>query len=187
MDKIIYTILLDENNSIRDVINNSNNNIDDSSIKVLGQSILDRDNLKSEYVGNLYFNRYSYIYIRGKYLTIIDNKSIQSSLYNSLLISLILLVILEVIVYIVSMILTNWIIKPVISSFLKQKEFIEDASHELKTPLSVTIASSEVLEDNPKEIKWLNNIKSEANRMSILIKNLLELASLEKKETYILK
>lgn len=35
MDKIIYTILLDENNSIRDVINNSNNNIDDSSIKVL--------------------------------------------------------------------------------------------------------------------------------------------------------
>lgn len=174
MDKIIYTILLDENNFIRDVINNSSNNIDDSSIKVLEQSILDRDNLKSEYVGNLYFNRYrySYIYIRGKYLTIIDNKSIQSSLYNYLLISLILLVILEVIVYIVSMILTNWIIKPVIGSFLKQKEFIEDASHELKTPLSVTIASSEVLEDNPKEIKWLNNIRSEANRMSILIKNL---------------
>ena len=47
MDKIIYTILLDENNFIRDVINNSNNNIDDSSIKALGQSILDRDNLKS--------------------------------------------------------------------------------------------------------------------------------------------
>ena len=37
------------------------------------------------------------------------------------------------------------------------------------------------------EVKWLNNIKSEANRMNILIKNLLELASFEKKETYILK
>lgn len=187
MDKVIYTILLDENNSIRDVINLSNNNIDDSSIKVLGHSILDKNNLKKEYVGNLYFNRYSYVYRRGKYLTIIDNKSIQSSLYNSLLISLILLVILEIIVYIVSMILTNWIIKPVISSFLKQKEFIADASYELKTPLSVIIASSEALEENPKEIKWLNNIKSEANRMSILIKNLLELASFEKKETYVLK
>lgn len=85
------------------------------------------------------------------------------------------------------MILTSWIIKPVIRSFEAQKEFIADASHELKTPLSVIIASSEALEDNPKEIKWLNNIKSEANRMSMLIKNLLELASLEKKETYILK
>lgn len=187
MDKVIYTILLDDNNSIRDVINLSNNNIDDSSIKVLGHSILDKNNLKKEYVGNLYFNRYSYVYRRGKYLTIIDNKSIQNSLYNSLLISLILLVILEIIVYIVSMILTNWIIKPVMSSFLKQKEFIADASHELKTPLSVIIASSEALEENPKEIKWLNNIKSEANRMSILIKNLLELASFEKKETYVLK
>lgn len=187
MDKVIYTILLDDNNSIRDVINLSNNNIDDSSIKVLGHSILDKNNLKKEYVGNLYFNRYSYVYRRGKYLTIIDNKSIQNSLYNSLLISLILLVILEIIVYIVSMILTNWIIKPVMSSFLKQKEFIADASYELKTPLSVIIASSEALEENPKEIKWLNNIKSEANRMSILIKNLLELASFEKKETYVLK
>mgnify|MGYP000034175427 CR=1 FL=1 len=85
------------------------------------------------------------------------------------------------------MILTSWIIKPVIRSFEAQKEFIADASHELKTPLSVIIASSEALEDNPKEIKWLNNIKSEANRMSILIKNLLELASLEKKENYVLK
>lgn len=187
MDKVIYTILLDSNNSIRDVINNSNNNIDDSSIKVLGQSILDKNNLGSEYVGNLYFNRYSYTYKRGKYLIILDNESIQSSLYNSLLISLGLLVILEVIVYLVSMVLTNWIIKPVMSSFLKQKEFIADASHELKTPLSVIIASSEALEDNPKEVKWLNNIKNEANRMSILIKNLLELASSEKKETYVLK
>lgn len=85
------------------------------------------------------------------------------------------------------MILTSWIIKLVIRSFEAQKEFIADASHELKTPLSVIIASSEALEDNPKEIKWLNNIKSEANRMSILIKNLLELASFEKKETYVLK
>ena len=85
------------------------------------------------------------------------------------------------------MILTSWIIKPVIRSFQAQKEFIADASHELKTPLSVIIASSETLEDNPKEIKWLNNIKSGANRMSILIKNLLELASLEKKENYVLR
>lgn len=75
MDKIINTILLDENNSIRDVVNNSNNNIDDSSIKVLGHSILDKNNLKSEYVGNLYFNRYSYVSRRGKYLIIIDGVS----------------------------------------------------------------------------------------------------------------
>ena len=187
MDKVIYTLLLNNDNSIKEVINLSNNNIDIDSIKSLGQSILNNNNIKKEYIGNLYFNKYSYIYSNSKYLIIIDNSSIQNSLYNYLLISLSLFILLEVIVYLISMILTSWIIKPVINSFEKQKEFIADASHELKTPLSVIMASSEALEDNPNEVKWLNNIKSEANRMNILIKNLLELASFEKKETYVLK
>lgn len=187
MDKVIYTLLLNNDNSIKEVINLSNNNIDIDSIKSLGQSILNNNNIKKEYIGNIYFSKYSYIYSNSKYLIIIDNSSIQNSLYNYLLISLSLFILLEVIVYLISMILTSWIIKPVINSFEKQKEFIADASHELKTPLSVIMASSEALEDNPNEVKWLNNIKSEANKMNILIKNLLELASLEKKETYVLK
>ena len=187
MDKVIYTLLLNNDNSIKEVINLSNNNIDIDSIKSLGQSILNNNNIKKEYIGNIYFNKYSYIYSNSKYLIIIDNSSIQNSLYNYLLISLSLFILLEVIVYLISMVLTSWIIKPVINSFEKQKEFIADASHELKTPLSVIMASSEALEDNPNEVKWLNNIKSEANRMNILIKNLLELASFEKKETYVLK
>ena len=187
MDRVIYTLLLNNDNSIKEVINLSNNSIDIDSIKLLGQSILNNNNIKKEYIGNIYFNKYSYIYSNSKYLIIIDNSSIQNSLYNYLLISLSLFILFEVIVYLISMILTSWIIKPVIRSFEAQKEFIADASHELKTPLSVIMASSEALEDNPKEVKWLNNIKSEANRMNILIKNLLELASLEKKETYVLK
>lgn len=65
-------------------------------------------------------------------------------------------------------------------SFLKQKQFIADASHELKTTLSVIIASSEALEDNPLELKWLKNIKNEADRMNLLIMDLLALAETEK-------
>ena len=64
-------------------------------------------------------------------------------------------------------------------SFTKQKQFIADASHELKTPLSVIIACAETLEENPKEQKWIENIKNESNRMSKLVTNLLDLAKLE--------
>lgn len=84
MDKVIYTILLNSDNSIKDVINLSNDSIDIDSIKLLGQSILNNNNIKKEYIGNIYFNRYSYVYSSGKYLTIIDNRSIQNSLYNYL-------------------------------------------------------------------------------------------------------
>lgn len=96
MDKVIYTIFLNSDNSIKDVINLSNDSIDTNSIKELGQSILSKNGIKREYIGNIYFNRYSYVYSSGKYLTIIDNSSIQSSLYNYLLISLSLFVLLEV-------------------------------------------------------------------------------------------
>ena len=93
-------------------------------------------------------------------------------------------IILEILVFIIAKAITDRIIKPVKTSFEKQKQFIADASHELKTPLSVIIASSEALEDNPKEQKWLKNIKLEADRMNSLITNLLDLASSEYQETY---
>ena len=54
-----------------------------------------------------------------------------------------------------------------------------DASHELKTPIAVIMANAEALEKEPEEKKWLNNIKSEADRMNELVTSLLDLAKLE--------
>ena len=65
-----------------------------------------------------------------------------------------------------------------------RREFLSNVSHELKTPLSVIIASTEAFEDNPKETKWITNIKNESSRMSLLITNLLELAASESKEAF---
>ena len=86
---------------------------------------------------------------------------------------------LELVFIIIAKLISNWISKPVEESFEKQKDFIADASHELKTPLSVITASAEALENNPKEKKWLNNIKSESERMNNLIIDLLDLAKTE--------
>ena len=132
----------------------------------------------------MYFENYSYSYIKGDSLVILDNNNIKSSLILSLEISTFIFVILEILIIVISNIITNWIIKPVKESFEKQKEFIADASHELKTPLSVIMASSDALEKSPNEKKWLKNIKSESDRMNLLITNLLDLASSEKKETF---
>ena len=57
MDKVIYTLLLNNDNSIKEVINLSNNSIDIDSIKLLGQSILNNNSIKKEYIGNIYFIR----------------------------------------------------------------------------------------------------------------------------------
>ena len=75
--------------------------------------------------------------------------------------------------------LTNWAIKPALEALDNQKQFVADASHELKTPIAVIMANSEALENEPNEKKWLNNIKSEAERMNDLISDLLDMARLE--------
>lgn len=181
MDNIIYTILLDKDDNILDIINHSNNYVSNNTIKDITKSILSKRNLNEISIGNLYFTNYQYSYKEGEYLIIIDIKSINQMLQRYLLISIILLILLEIIVYIIAKIITKWIVKPVEEAFTRQKTFIADASHELKTPLSVIMASGESLKDNPKETKWIDHITCEAIRMNELITELLELASSEER------
>ncbi len=176
MDATIYTILLDSNDNIIDVINHSNS--DNSDIQEIANNILSNDK-KNKYIGSLYFNHYAYSYNKGNSLIIVDITNVNEHLLNGLRTSLVIFVIIELVIFFISQKITNWIIKPVNEAFNKQKEFIADASHELKTPLSVIVASSEALENNPSEKKWLTNIKNEADRMNNLITDLLELASSE--------
>ncbi len=70
-------------------------------------------------------------------------------------------------------------IEPIKSAFEKQKQFISDASHELKTPLTVISANADVLYDEIGENKWLNYIKSQTDRMNLLVNDLLNLTRLE--------
>lgn len=75
--------------------------------------------------------------------------------------------------------LSHWITKPVQMAFDRQKQFIADASHELKTPLTIITTNAEVLEGSMGENKWLQHILFQTRRMNILIKNLLDLARLD--------
>ena len=179
MDMTVYTIIYDENNDITQVISHSNEDSNNSNIYQVANDLLEGKNKKDINIGNLYFDEYSYSFKKNNTLVIIDNQRVQERLISVLKTSIVIFVLLEVIILYVSMKLTKWIIKPVIESFDKQKQFITDASHELKTPLSVIMASADALENDANEKKWLNNIKSESERMSKLVTNLLDLARLE--------
>ena len=71
------------------------------------------------------------------------------------------------------------ILKPVQESFDKQKQFIWDASHELKTPLAVIRANADVLEMEIGENENLSYIQSEIKRTDLLVRDLLTLARMD--------
>lgn len=84
-----------------------------------------------------------------------------------------------IIIYIIAKMVSKYIVQPVEETFENQKQFIQDASHELKTPLAVIEANAEVLENELGNNKWLTYIQNEIESMNKLINELLLLAKIE--------
>lgn len=186
LDYDIYTILLDKNNNIIDTVSHTENGFDDN-ILIEGKKIISDTKNSGINVNFLYFSKISYNFSSGNFLIIIDTTKVRDRLLSILFSSIILFILSEILIYYASKMITDWITKPVEDSFNKQKEFIADASHELKTPLAVIMASADCIEVNKDNEKWINNLKSESDRMNNLITRLLDLSRLENgsdKDTY---
>lgn len=78
-----------------------------------------------------------------------------------------------------SVFLARKIVRPLEESYQKQRRFISDAGHELKTPISVISANTELLLREIKDNPWLSNIQYENKRMGSLVQQLLELTRAE--------
>ena len=79
----------------------------------------------------------------------------------------------------VSILLSHWATRPVEKAWKQQRQFLSDASHELKTPLTVILSNAELLEQAElpdKPARWSDNILSEAGRMRSLVEEMLTLA-----------
>ena len=79
----------------------------------------------------------------------------------------------------VSILLARWATRPVAQAWQQQRQFLSDASHELKTPLTVILSNAELLEAAPLEdrpARWADNIRSEAGQMKSLVEEMLTLA-----------
>ena len=79
----------------------------------------------------------------------------------------------------VSVLLARWATRPVEKAWRQQRQFLSDASHELKTPLTVILSNAELLESahlDERPARWTDNIRSEAGRMKSLVEEMLTLA-----------
>ncbi len=174
MDLDVYIIRFDSDMNITSVYNYSDDDLTSEDIVNITKQY-NKSYSRLEQI-NLFSAKYVLLMNPRNELIIINIEDINAKLVLSAQVSILIFVLIELLtVYIVKM-LTNWLIRPVEEAFLKQKQFIFDASHELKTPLSVIMTSAECLSKNPKETKWLDNIQSETERMNKLVLDLLNLA-----------
>ena len=105
--------------------------------------------------------------------------SYESFVKNSVLISI--GVILSVLVLII--LVSKRVIAPIQETYLKQKQFITGASHELKTPLAIISSNADVLEMMNGDSKWTTNIHNQVDRLTSLVNSLVVFSRIEEKDT----
>jgi signal transduction histidine kinase len=115
----------------------------------------------------------------SKTVILMENKTVVSQIKMILIFSAIGCVVALIAIYALAKKISKMIVRPIQETFEKQKQFISDASHELKTPLAVIEANTDVLENEIGNNKWLKYIQNEIESMDKLINELLLLTKVE--------
>lgn len=118
-------------------------------------------------------------YDRGTLVVFSDRSAEQLLLHKVLLVSILVFLLMEGVVFLLTMILTKRAMRPMQETFERQRQFISDAGHELKTPLTIISANVDILHDEIGENKWLSYIQSQTERMRVLVGEMMNLTKLE--------
>ena len=132
-------------------------------------------------VGNIGNYRFRKQYTNGVVSDIIFLDCKESQEFYRLVVTLTIgvSVLLTLLITIIFIIASKRVVRPFEVNSQRQKQFITDASHELKTPLAIISANAEVLQYKGEQNEWLQNIVEQAKRMGKLINQLLVLAKLD--------
>ncbi len=115
----------------------------------------------------------------GKGVVFVDGSMNRSSLMQSMTISGLVLLGSAALVLILIFLLSKKAVKPIAESYEKQKQFVTDANHELKTPLTLILANLDIAEAELGQNEWLDDIRSEGHRMTELVNQLVALSRMD--------
>lgn len=174
-----YTISLNADGSVASWDSDRPGLYTDEQVAVIAESIL-ADGRNSGRIGTQFYRKTEQ---SGQtLLTVLDARLDYLSASNVLRSTILIAAAACVLLSLLAWLLIRRMVQPVEEAFTRQKQFVSDASHELKTPLAVISANAEVLEQEIGENEYLGYIRSEVRRTDTLVSNLLTLARLDRKE-----
>lgn len=115
----------------------------------------------------------------GRIIILLDNGMQISSFFTVLFISVGAGIFGWLLMLLLVILLSKKTIAPVARSIEKQKQFVTNAGHEIKTPLAIILANTDAMELHNGENKWSKNIRAQTLRLSGLMQNLLMLAKMD--------
>ncbi len=116
---------------------------------------------------------------KGKTIVFLDIKKETQSILAVALVSAGIGFVGWILMLVLIIALSKKAIKPIAANIERQKQFITDAGHEIKTPLAIILANTEAMELHNGESKWSKNIRKQTTRLSELMQRMLSLAKMD--------
>lgn len=174
-----FSVLLDENDQVIQTDTGQIAAVDEESAELYAQSVIESGHSTG------FMNDYRYLVLAEEANTrviFLDCGRSLSSFRTTLLSSLGLSLFGLLAVLVLLLILSHRIVRPVAESYEKQKQFITDAGHELKTPMTIISADVELAEMECGDNQWLADIRRQTERLTGLTNDLIYLSRMEEEQ-----
>ena len=127
--------------------------------------------------------RYKIFSADGGYgIVFVDGTMNRVALTQSTTIAGVVLLACAALVLMLIFLLSKKAVKPIADSYEKQKQFVTDANHELKTPLTLILANLDIAEAELGKNEWLDDMRSEGHRMAELVDQLVALSRMDEED-----
>ncbi|MBQ9233168.1 MAG: HAMP domain-containing histidine kinase [Lachnospiraceae bacterium] len=178
LSAVYFVVRLDENDEViyTDVSNIST--IDEETASEYAKQVLNKGKEKGK------IDDFKYAISdapdgHGKTIVFLDIKSESQSILAVVVVSVGIGLLCWVSMLLLIITLSKKAIRPIASNIERQKQFITDAGHEIKTPLAIILANTDAMELHNGETKWSKNIRKQTTRLSELMQRMLSLAKMD--------
>lgn len=177
---ISFSVLVDENGNI---INMTETELEEEYIKRAIEYTLDSDSERGNYK-NLKISFLRKSTTNGFIISFLSREHLNERIKENILQAALAGFIFMLAFWAISIRLASMALAPVEKAWEQQKQFLADASHDLKTPLTVILANNNIIATHrdqtvESQMKWIESTSEEAGRMSDLVNKMLELAKSE--------
>lgn len=178
---VFYSVAIGENGAILATDNHNSSVYSDAELIGFAQEIIEKNKIAGKKSNLLY-----QLVEKDEYILVafMNNTVMQDSITTLFRYTLLFLGIIIVALYFFARYWAKQIVAPLEESYHKQKQFISDAGHELKTPVAIMAVNIDLLEKELSDNKWLKNIQIENARMKQLLNQMLKLTGTEITSTY---
>jgi signal transduction histidine kinase len=171
-----FTVFFDQDGNVRKTFMESIFSIPEGKAIEYAQMAINENSER----GWIYNYRYKVFSTGNGYgVVLVDGSMSRSVLMQSTTTAGVVLLACAALVLILIFLLSKPAVKPIAESYEKQKQFITDANHELKTPLTLILANLDIAESELGKNEWLEDIRSEGQRMTELVNQLVALSRMD--------